>query len=114
MNDKVYPANISMYLCIIISKEEVGKETSKKEMDLDVFLWRHTADFFRHFVILQRWIVCLGKGLDIQLNFKVIIWQFHWGLQTADARLPSPGAMFTDKLSKISLTHPTLYFDTDG
>ena len=46
--------------------------------------------------VQKRYIVCLGTGLDIQLNFKVIIWRFHWGLHSAD-----------------SLHYPTLYFKTE-
>ena len=32
-----------------------------------------------------------GTGLDIKLNFKVMIWQFQWVLHAANAQLPSPG-----------------------
>ena len=36
------------------------------------------------------WIVFLGNVLDNQLNYKIIVCRFHWGLHAADARLPSP------------------------
>ena len=47
------------------------------------------------------WIICLGTGLDIQLNFKVIKWQFHWVLHTDDAQMPSPVKCVTDKIKKF-------------
>ena len=33
---------------------EVGKKPLKKEMDNPSFLWRHMADFLRHFVNVYR------------------------------------------------------------
>ena len=41
---------------------------------------------------LKRWIVCLGNMFRhlAQLNFKVTLWRFHWGLHAPGARLPNP------------------------
>ena len=43
--------------CYIIKmremRGEVGKKPLKKEIDNPLFLWRHMAEFLRHFVQLQ-------------------------------------------------------------
>ena len=46
-------------------------------------------------IILKLKPACVKKkkleiGLDIRLNFEVIIWRFQWGFHAAYARMPSP------------------------
>ena len=56
---------------------------------------------------LKRWIVCFGTCSSIQLNFKVMIWRFHWGLHAAYAQLPSPDIF--SLVQQILRAHPINY-----
>ena len=54
-------------------REEMGKETLKKEMDLDVFLWRHTWHFPYLRLLHKSWFNAIWLGEVNKIFQKVIV-----------------------------------------